>query len=135
MQAVGQLASILKNEGLDPATASDQEITQALDAHRTKEESNGRALQSEQRAGTGGHSQQFDGTPLADAPTAQGGTRGPVGSIVNAAEAYAQAAGIDLQRQAEYVEVNPSSPSAFMLPSETLRSDRPDSVIEKYGAG
>lgn len=102
--AAEDLRRILLDRGVDPDGATKGEIEQAVEAYR-KEELSGRGL--EQNRDGSGWSSSGSLAPLAGAPSVQGAT-GPDPALVSVAEAYAQEAGLNYRRQADYATIDPA---------------------------
>lgn len=95
--AGSELRRVLLDAGLDPDTATREQIDAAI----AEEENISGRLQSG-RDGGGGQ-EGGSAAPLDGAPT---NFTGPIREVVAAAEAYAERAGIDLRRQAEYALID-----------------------------
>lgn len=99
--AAAELSGILERRGFAPEDLNDEQLGQIVDRLAQQGEADGREYRSR------GRDEHWDGEALPDAPTIKGEQFGPVQGIVDAARAYAEAAGIDHVRQGEYVDVDP----------------------------
>jgi len=121
---------VQRGTGTGAGAAGDRAVFEQPDVAGERDQgTDGEAVRADQRGrGTGGYS-SGGLTPLEGAPTVVGAA-GPDPELVAVAEQYAAANGIDLRRQAEFVEVDPERAARIAQAYEEMAHAPQDPAVQ-----